>query len=755
MRLTLRTLLAYLDDRLSPTNTKELGQKIAKSPFATELVERIREVKRRRRLAMPAKPAGMIDANLVAEYLDDQLTPDLVARVEQQILESDVMLAEVASAHEILGQLRDPVTVEPRLQSRLYALDPTGNTDVVRALSEDSSSDSKTAAPSGSEWKPLVVPGSDSRRVPVIIVAGLAVIWLATVLSDSVLFDSGQTPQLVVDAGGNVDEPGGAADNGVPGEEPASVDQKAAAPGDAAAMPTDASNATAMSTDAGNNNATVVTDASQAPVTPPSPSALNPDAPPKTQPSVAVVAVTPAAPVATVVSAPAVAVLPAPAAEMVPGDVKPKPVAAVAAEKLSINIVADNRTLFVFDETSDRWSQLGKISGGDNVIRIRNLVDCFPLLEGHWFTVAAPFQASIFAADRGWSVTNSGTILAKIVAGPVAGLNPFSGRFKLAVDATRPWADDAVPVFALKTAGVQALLTLQSKDAVAGIEVIPVAIASQEYIAGNADPKSADSLLHLSGADFYVTVTAISGQTHVQLPGSEQPVVLTVGKGLSWLAPGTADGTPASSSPENIVVNDGRQIAAVPQWLLEQPKPMPQEEVLNAQVAEAIANGEDPTLAVTHLLADKSSNVGERAVQILTATRDVDRLLSAMFETLDEPVHRAAIDGLSQLANGSLAGRSAIRSALETRIPMTEVDVAMVLIAGLSDAEARDPDFCRTLIEMLNSDRLATRVLTFYRIQNYSNDRMGYQPELESSRRRDAVRRWQKFVERNGGKLLP
>ena len=137
MRLTLRTLLAYLDDRLPPANAKELGQKIKKSPFATELVDRIREVKRRRRLAMPDKPVPMIDANLVAEYLDDQLTPELVAKIEREILASDVMLAEVASAHEILGLLQDPVTIEPRLRDRLYAMDPSGKIDVVRTLGHE------------------------------------------------------------------------------------------------------------------------------------------------------------------------------------------------------------------------------------------------------------------------------------------------------------------------------------------------------------------------------------------------------------------------------------------------------------------------------------------------------------------------------------------------------------------------------------------------------------------------------------------
>ena len=133
----------------------------------------------------------------------------------------------------------------------------------------------------------------------------------------------------------------------------------------------------------------------------------------------------------------------------------------------------------------------------------------------------------------------------------------------------------------------------------------------------------------------------------------------------------------------------------------------------------------------------------------------MDRLLSALFEPLDESIHRAAIDGLSQIANRSAAGRNAIRNALETRLPMSEVEITVSLLAGFGDAEARDAAYCQILVELLNNDRLATRTLAFYRIQQYSNDRLGYQPEAETTRRRDAVRRWQKFLDRNGGKLLP
>ncbi len=53
MRLTLRTLLAYLDDTLEPHEIKEIGQKVAESDAAQELVARIKQITRRRRLTTP------------------------------------------------------------------------------------------------------------------------------------------------------------------------------------------------------------------------------------------------------------------------------------------------------------------------------------------------------------------------------------------------------------------------------------------------------------------------------------------------------------------------------------------------------------------------------------------------------------------------------------------------------------------------------------------------------------------------------
>lgn len=125
MRLTLRTLLAYLDDTLEPAQTKLIGEKVAESPAAQELIARIRDVLRRRRLTTPATtgPDAKVDANAVAEYIDSVLPPEQLAEIEEICLNSDVHLAEVAASHQILTVvLSEPVLVPPTARRRMYGL---------------------------------------------------------------------------------------------------------------------------------------------------------------------------------------------------------------------------------------------------------------------------------------------------------------------------------------------------------------------------------------------------------------------------------------------------------------------------------------------------------------------------------------------------------------------------------------------------------------------------------------------------------
>ncbi|MBA4030328.1 MAG: hypothetical protein C0478_05470 [Planctomyces sp.] len=157
MRLTLRTLLAYLDDVLPPAAAKALGERIRESEDVQQLVSRIREVIRKRRLGAPSvKPDGTgentVDANFIAEYLNDLLSPEQVVAIESLCLESDVHLAEVAACHQILTlAAAEPVVFSAASRERLYALvDGTPlETDAAETPAKSAQETAKTVGSSG------------------------------------------------------------------------------------------------------------------------------------------------------------------------------------------------------------------------------------------------------------------------------------------------------------------------------------------------------------------------------------------------------------------------------------------------------------------------------------------------------------------------------------------------------------------------------------------------------------------------------
>ena len=123
MRLTLRTLLAWLDDTLPATQVREIGKHVAESAYAQELVERIQRVTRQRRLTVPSRTGpDAIDPNIVASYVDNHLDPEQVAEYEKKCLTSDVNLAEVSSVHQILSLLGQKVHVPGEAKTRMYQL---------------------------------------------------------------------------------------------------------------------------------------------------------------------------------------------------------------------------------------------------------------------------------------------------------------------------------------------------------------------------------------------------------------------------------------------------------------------------------------------------------------------------------------------------------------------------------------------------------------------------------------------------------
>jgi hypothetical protein len=127
MRLTLRTLLAYLDDSLEAADARDIGARVAENVQARDLIARIKTVMRRRRLHAPdTNPdSGEPQAALLAEYLESSLDAARVTELEKQILDDDMLLAELASVHQILSlALSRKPDIPDAIRERIYRLVP-------------------------------------------------------------------------------------------------------------------------------------------------------------------------------------------------------------------------------------------------------------------------------------------------------------------------------------------------------------------------------------------------------------------------------------------------------------------------------------------------------------------------------------------------------------------------------------------------------------------------------------------------------
>lgn len=186
MRLTLRTLLAYLDGVLEPADHEDLHQQIEASDYARDLIHRARDVSRRLRLGT-AEPLGegpIDDPNTMAEYLDNALPVESVPEFERHCLESDAMLAEAAASHHVLAMvLGRPAEVDPETRDRLHALPstlidkPLVRVDAAHAAASQSASAPVAAPPTGEAGLPDYLRerdgGSLLRWAPAIAAAAL------------------------------------------------------------------------------------------------------------------------------------------------------------------------------------------------------------------------------------------------------------------------------------------------------------------------------------------------------------------------------------------------------------------------------------------------------------------------------------------------------------------------------------------------------------------------------------------------------
>ena len=716
MRLTLRTLIAYLDDELQPDQAKEIGQKLTESSYATALVDRIKEVMRRRRLSAPelfGKGAGL-DPNLVAEYLDSELTPAEVVDVEKICLDSDMHLAEVAACHQILTLvLGDPVEVRQETRSRMYGLGPVAADDVVRANDFlgalparearsipmiASTEHSSHSGATDSALPDYLQPQSSWRRSGMLaLVLLIGVGWINLLMRDPTM-----TSQLR------------------PGARPAEGERLSSDKGAATAVDPSGTNVVKPSVTLDSSNDPQVAQLDPAASNTPRnvrvaapkelseiESELPPAKPVKPLP-------TPPQPVEPV-NKPAVEPEEAPLANVLP------------AQKLTR--ISKDGILLRFDSEAHDFLVLPRGAA---------------LKTGDRLACPEPFRADLVIGDDLCLVAlNGGTSVRTLGPDEHTGLgfDVEQGTMLFEARGLRSVEDDAdaakpqmpsLPI-TLLLHGQRTRLELASDDAVCGLEVHrheptrfetdlnPPSFTASLYVARgsirfiNADGKTAT----LAGPSFLpITSDAAANVKNSEIGRASQLVL------PDWLEP------------------DPKRAAAK----LKRPYVIPFEKEFDAN--------QPLLLSMPAVISNPRPAISELAVKCLALTDSHEPLVKALSRGDHREARLAAITGLRQWLPLDPRNRVLLKAELSKHYLPSDAEAVYRLLWGFDQSDAKAPAISRTLVGWLESEHLAIRELAFFHVQRLTGLKHEYSPINPPGQRRAAVERWYSHLEKKGGALV-
>ncbi|MEZ6064206.1 MAG: hypothetical protein R3B90_00525 [Planctomycetaceae bacterium] len=746
MRLTLRTLLGYLDDILEPQQTREMGERISESAFASELVARIKEVMRKRRILAPelTGPGSDPDPNVVAEYLDNTLPADRLEDLERLCLDSDMHLAEVAASHQILTLvLGEQVEIPQTMRERMYALgsnvvaEPGSRTrnEAAAVGAAVSSAQALEAAPADPGEQPEVPSYLKSesgwkKLVPVAALCLIGLLWLGLIVTDpsqswrvpgtggasAARSDTGAAAgaRAENDTGAAVVDPTGSTDAATSGRQAAVAGRGTPANAEPPLKPADV---------IGSTTTTTTTASTGGPEPPPEPRAAGIDPPPPPDdPAVAgsATAVGPGETVEPVEPAgPAVAMIrpgtgetgtgaPSPI-EQEPTPLEPSPLS-TASPSLLYNSAEG---VLLQRSTAGEWLVLPR----------RSL-----LRTGDELANPEPFTSDLSLGDQSVTISLLGGTRMQLtaVAPPtLAGLKLSEGRIVLRAS---PVADLTEPVaIQIELVGGTMQIALLEPGTECSIEVtrrLPTGLSTEPQA------PAVDGRLVVTAGQVRVTDEARSERTIAAQAGL-QPVVL-----------GRLSGEP-------------RPLVTRPDWL----SPLSGGALTIAMTTarnfeETFVVDQPVSSTVPALVAHKHPRISELAAQALAVTgnyRDLVRGLSAPHDETRE----AAIIGLASALRDEPHQITVIEDEVARRFRAEEAQKVMRLLWGYSDADARDPATSQQLVDDLASDEVAIRSLAFFHIRRLTGGHITfrYHPDAPASQRSSAQKLWQGHLYKNGNAL--
>ncbi|HEY1603770.1 MAG TPA: hypothetical protein VGG64_29475 [Pirellulales bacterium] len=740
MRLTLRYLLAYLDDQLEPADAQSLNERIEASQFATDLMHRVRDVSRRLKLGAPkVKARGLAgDANTVAEYLDHTMPVGQVTEFEKICLTSDVHLAEVASAHQILALvLGEPAAVDQKLRRRMYSLPNHDETidevdeDEVTASPDDHDGDHdgelttvgtlpRRRRPEIPDWL-RDQPKRRSRWLPVGALAlGLVAVGAATYLYF-----------------------------GHPGMEwnLASLDEGILPPVKETTTPP-----------APTQSADVQTDA---------PAAAEPSSELSTADTSPIVPVAEAA-ASEPTEAREIAREESRVTSDAPSDDVPP---AVAGGRNPLRLPVDQDSAFNTDVPPEGAAPRGNHGAGmPGSDEAPTALDDQALVAGGGRRMDAGSGAAV-AVGR---LTNENDIMLHAVP-PDGAWTRLSTRDALLADEELVALPTFRPGIALSTGGVAiahmlggSIIRLMAPDenGVPGLHVI-----DGQVVVATAGKPGTQLNLQVDGRVYLVTFlgtdTRIALDAHRWLPDGADPLkdeartsaVLYVPNGdIEYLAKaGVAPETLKAPAMRSLLaagaVEDSPASAEVtfPAWINGNPLSQMERQAVDFVNRDLIVD--EPVQARLRALAEsRRYEVRNLAVHCLTLLGDFEALLPLLNDEKQKINWSSQIEGARDALARSPELAKQLKETLESQRDAAEAQELYEMLRGFSRRELQDGAAAR-LVANLDHEDLDFRVLAFWNLQRVSAGPLGYKPEYSPAKRQDGLRAWRRKLAE--GQIVP
>ena len=740
MRLTLRTLLAYMDDILEPSQAKEIGLKISESAYASDLTKRIREVMRRRRISAPdLDGSGQgIDANVVSEYLDNVLSPEAVTEIEKICLDSDVQLAEAAACHQILTLVMgDPIEVSEATRHRMYALGPAsveaaapavGKVEVAPAepvsapvASPAASGDFHSTVPDYLKRKPIW-----QRFAPFLLATSVIAIWLALVLSDQTILPSADEGEEVaaVDGDASVPEPGDnqpapTPEDTTPGPVPTPNQNEGIDPEPPADEP-----GTGLTSIPGSGTSAKPTAGSGDSIPTTQPGGGQPAAGQPTTGDNTTEPVTPAVPSVATTGTDATNTPTTPDAGSASGTGEEPATPAVASELAAPPLVNETEqdVVLSMDVDSGEWAPVARDTR---------------LETGKTVAVPEPFRATLRIEGVECQIHLPGGSRVKYFGGTDAGAAGFdigTGHLILAgvgLPIKKPGTDEAF-AFGLRMGGKLFRVELLSDDAVCGFEVIPRQPTEPLEDLGNIRCEA--SVFVSSGA-----VRVSDGQRVVSVKSGQSFPLISL-----KLTPESAPDSDAAAS-----VQQPTDVALMPNWMQlgAPPSTVISSRYRNQFKAAFVAN--EPVEAnIAPLIRDPDARLAEMAVNCLALIEDLTYMVSALQQSDHQECRIAVINGIRDWLPTAPGNDDILQEELNRYFPDSEASMIHRMLQGYSSADANNQFTALNLVDALAHEHIAIRELGFYYIRQLSTRKFDYQPNASARERAASIKRLREQVSR-------